>query len=84
MERPISNVQVVLDNLRFSEPLIQTTNKAGQYVFEDLIVGETYFVTVRSKSDVFTEPSKLITLNKSLSDLNFIDLPDLYGPYLNR
>jgi len=52
------------------------TSSFGYYRFDEVEVGQTYVVTVRSKRFQFSNPTQVITLMDVLTDLNFAALPD--------
>lgn len=54
------------------EPLYATTNQFGRYTFEDIPVGETYVLTVFPRRYRFDQTSKVISLNSSLADIDFV------------
>lgn len=47
------------------------TNSFGQYKFEDLTVGDTYVFQVSSRKYQFSNPTQVVSLSESVSDLNF-------------
>ena len=52
-----------------------TVNRWGQYQFNDIAPGQTYFVTVTAKGFAFTPPTRIVTPNFDLTELNFLALP---------
>jgi hypothetical protein len=70
--RGISNVTVELTNLLNGETRTVRTNNFGRYSFTDLETGQNYLLSVTAKRFTFTNSSRLITLNESLSDADFI------------
>jgi hypothetical protein len=47
------------------------TNTFGYYNFEEVPVGETYVLEIRSKRFYFPQPSQVITVNDNLDSVNF-------------
>ena len=70
----IRNVAVQLTDAATNEIRNARTNSFGYYSFEDLPVGETYFLTVKAKRFTFAEPTRVLNLTGNLSDINFIGL----------
>ncbi len=52
------------------------TNSFGYYRFDEVEVGQTYVVSVRSKRYQFSNPVQVITLMDELTDLIFTALPE--------
>jgi WD40 repeat protein len=52
------------------------TGSFGYYRFDDVEVGQTYIVSVRSKRFQFSNPTLVITLMDELTDLTFTALPE--------
>lgn len=73
--RGISNARVILSASALGEPRVALTNPFGYYTFGDLPAGQTYVVTVGSKSYTFAVPSRVITLNDSVDNADFIADP---------
>jgi hypothetical protein len=48
------------------------TNSFGNYRFAEVAVGETYILTVSSKKYFFAEPSRIVNVQDSLEDLDFV------------
>ena len=71
----ISNVRVVISGNNLPQPLVTRTSSFGYFGFDNLETGETYIVTVNSKRFVFTQPSRIVTLNDSIDDFDFISEP---------
>jgi len=67
----IRNVRVVLTRLNGSMRF-STTNFFGFYRFDDVMVGETYILTVFSKRFVFSNPTQIISVSEELNNLNFV------------
>lgn len=67
----IRNAVIMVTGGNLSEPIYAQTGTFGYYVIENLPVGNTYVVTVISKRFVFSNPTRIVTLDDNLSDLNF-------------
>lgn len=50
------------------------TSSFGYFRFAEVNAGETYFISVSSKRYTFAEPTRILTPNESISDLNFISI----------
>lgn len=72
--RGISMTRVKLADKSGNGPTV-LTNQFGYYRFDDLTVGQTYVLSVSSKSYQFENSSRIVTLNDSISDADFISLP---------
>lgn len=70
--RAIRNAKVVLTGNSLMEPRIVTTGSFGYYSLEDLLVGETYVLTVNSKRFTFQAPSRVVSLVDNVTDLDFV------------
>ena len=71
----IRNAIISLEGGNLPEPLRALTGPFGYYGFEDLTVGETYIVIVRSKRYTFTVPTRVIQVNDSVEGVDFIAEP---------
>ena len=74
--RGIRNVRLVLTNAETGE--ISTTNLSssfGYYRFDNILVGQTYILTVRAKRYTFDPDTRVITLLDELTDEDFDALP---------
>ena len=69
--RGIRNVAITLTTPS-GEIKTTLTNPFGYYRFQDLAVGETYILSVKSKRYSFSEPTRVISLNEDLTDADFI------------
>jgi len=54
--------------------LIARTGSFGYYRIDGLEAGNTYVITIQSKNYTFAEPSRVITVNDSLTDIDFTAL----------
>jgi hypothetical protein len=67
----LSNVVVTLSGGSLPQPVSRKTNGFGYYSFGDLPVGETYILTVSSKRHVFSQPTRVVSLQDEVSDADF-------------
>jgi hypothetical protein len=54
------------------EPIYATTNQFGYYRFEDIQVGQSYVLHASSGRYKFENPTRLINLDDSITDADFI------------
>ena len=52
-----------------------TTDKFGYYSFDEVTVGETYFIAVHDRRYRFAQPTQILSVNEALSEVNFAALP---------
>ena len=71
----IRNARVTVSGGDLAQPLTAVTGAFGNYRVEGLTAGETYVVTVASKSYVFEAPSRIVTLGDSVAGLDFTARP---------
>jgi hypothetical protein len=71
----IRNAVVSLSGGTLTQPVIVQTGPFGSYSFENLQVGQTYFLQVSAKRFRFSSPTRVITLQDNLEDMNFIANP---------
>ncbi|MGB7202253.1 MAG: carboxypeptidase regulatory-like domain-containing protein [Pyrinomonadaceae bacterium] len=71
----IRNARVTLTSST-GAPRTAITGSFGYYRFDDVEVGQTYIVSVRSKRFQFSNPTQVITLLDELTDLTFTALPE--------
>ncbi len=69
--RGVFNAALTLINSATGEVRTARTNPFGYYRFEDVSAGETYIVTVKSKTYSFSNASKVISISENVGDLNF-------------
>lgn len=67
----ISKTRISLTNSR-GETVFAATNNFGFYNFENVAAGESYVISVNHKKYVFTEPTRVLTVNDAVSNINFI------------
>lgn len=73
--RGIRNVLVTVSGGGLEQPRIARTGAFGYYSFDNLQAGETYVVTVSGKRYTFQVPSRIVTLNDQLADVDFTANP---------
>ena len=71
----IRNVIISLTNASGGEVRFVRSSSFGYYKFEEVTVGESYILTVRSKRFVFEPDTRIITLLDELTDADFTALP---------
>ncbi|MCD9187196.1 MAG: carboxypeptidase-like regulatory domain-containing protein [Pyrinomonadaceae bacterium] len=67
----LRNIAVILTGTPLTTPRIVKTNSFGNYVFEDVEVGQTYVISISSKKYGFGQPSRVISLQENVSDIVF-------------
>jgi hypothetical protein len=67
----IRNAIIMVTGGGLSEPRYAQTGTFGYYVFDNLPVGNTYVVTVISRRYIFSNPTRTVTLDDNVTDLNF-------------
>lgn len=67
----ISRAQVKISGGDLDSPVIAVTNPFGYFNFE-VSAGQTYIVTVNSKSYTFSNPTQVISVSDNVDDLSFI------------
>ena len=68
----ISKATIEISGGTLTNPVFVRTGTFGYYRYEGLNAGETYVVTIHSKRFQFANPSRVVTLFDSVSDLDFI------------
>lgn len=66
----LSRVQVKISGGELSQPIFAVTNPFGYFNFE-VPAGQTYAVTVSSKSHNFSNPTQIISVNDNVTDITF-------------
>ena len=69
--RAIYGTTVTIVGGNLTQPLSVKTNAFGYYKFDNLAVGETYVVSVKSKKYTFETYSRIVILQEDLSEFNF-------------
>jgi hypothetical protein len=67
----IRNATVMLSGGNLTQPVQVQTGTFGYYRFSNLVVGQTYVITVISKRYTFPNPSRVINLVDNVTDENF-------------
>ena len=67
----IRNVSVVMSGGSLTSPRTALTTSLGYFTFDDIEVGQTYVISVVSKRYGFAQPSRLIMVTDSITDLIF-------------
>jgi subtilisin-like proprotein convertase family protein len=71
--RGIGNAMLVLTGGNLPQHRIYRTNPLGYYMFDDLPTGQTYVLSIGgSKSYTFANPTRVITLQDSITDMDFV------------
>jgi hypothetical protein len=73
--RGITNAVVTVTGNSLSQPISVVTGRYGRYTIPNLTAGSTYVVTVASRRFEFSMPSRVVTLNDNLADLDFVGNP---------
>jgi hypothetical protein len=68
--RGIGNVRVTMAD-QAGQVRFALTSPFGYYQFTDVSTGESYTVSVSSKGHTFGEPTRVVTLNDAVDDMNF-------------
>lgn len=71
----IRNATVTISGNRLNAPITVQTGAFGAYHFDGLEAGETYIVQVGAKRFRFSAPSRVIALQDSLTDIDFVANP---------
>ena len=67
----VKNVSVTISGGNLPAPITTRTGSFGYYNFENLSVGETYFITVSAKRFTFSPNARVVTPNRDVADLDF-------------
>lgn len=77
----VKQAVIMLSGGSLDEPVYATTNQFGYYNFEDIPVGQSYVLQITSGRYIFQNPSRVINLDESIRDEDFIlDEPDVGKP----
>lgn len=71
----IRSVSITLTNLSTAEVRSGLSSAFGYYRFDEILVGQTYILTVNSKRFSFNPNTRVITLLDELTDEDFTALP---------
>lgn len=67
----LRNIPIVLTGAPLTSPRVVKTNSFGNFVFDDVEVGQTYVISISSKKYGFGQPSRTISLQENVSDIVF-------------
>jgi CSLREA domain-containing protein len=73
--RGIANVVITVQGDSLTQPMTTRTNAFGYYTFEGLATGRSYVVTANARNFAFSQPSVVISLRDTLTDINFTAQP---------
>lgn len=68
----IRNAAVILTGGTLTQPRIVKTGAFGRFEFENLQIGQTYILTVESKRYIFDTTTRVINLDSSITDIDFV------------
>ena len=71
----ISGAVIRLSGGALTEPMTAITSPLGYFSFENVPAGATYIIEISSKRYEFAEPTRTITVEDSISDLEFVASP---------
>ena len=74
--RGVQNAIMTITGGGLTSPRSARTGSFGYFSIDDLLVGETYVVTVNSKRYAFQTPSRIISLTDSVTDADFVADPE--------
>lgn len=67
----LRNIKVTLSGGNLLTPRTTRTSSMGYFTFDDVLVGETYFISVENRKYRFQQPVQVISLMDSISDIIF-------------
>jgi hypothetical protein len=67
----LRNITVTLSGGNLSAPRIARTSSFGYFTFDEILVGETYFISVENKKYSFQQPTQVVALMDNISDITF-------------
>ena len=70
--RGVKHAVVMLTGGGLEETIYATTNQFGYYQFQDIGVGQSYILQITSRRHRFQSPTRVINLEDSLTDEDFI------------
>lgn len=70
--RGIGNAVLVLSGGTLTEPRYYRTNPFGYYSFENIQTGQTYVLSIESKGYTFANPTRVITLQDDMTEVDFV------------
>jgi hypothetical protein len=65
----------VLEGVGLNEPRLALTSAFGYYRFDGISIG-TYMLTIGSKRRVFATSTRMVILNDSIFDVDFVAEPE--------
>lgn len=68
----IRNATVIISGGALSQPIYAQTGQFGRFSIDDLPTGQTYVVTVVTKRFVLDQPTRIVSLENSVTDLDFV------------
>lgn len=71
----IKNAAVILTGGTLTQPMIVKTGSFGRFSFENLQTGQSYIVTVDSKRYIFDTTTRVVNLDSSITDIDFVSTP---------
>lgn len=72
--RGLGKAVITVSGGTLAAPVVLRTNPFGYYEAEGLEVGQTYTVTIEAKGMTFAKPTRIISLQDSITDADFVTL----------
>lgn len=73
--RGINGAVITVSGGELSVPRMVRTGSFGYFTIEDLLVGQTYVVSINSKRFIFSVPSRAVTLADNVEGIDFVADP---------
>ncbi|CAN5735178.1 hypothetical protein BH24ACI3_BH24ACI3_05370 [soil metagenome] len=73
--KSISGARVTVEGGNLQSSMSAMTNPFGYFRLEGLSSGETYIVTIGSKRYAFAEPTRVVSPQDNITDLDFVAMP---------
>lgn len=73
--RGIGGARITVSGQGLSDPIVVMTNPFGYFKIAAVSSGQTYIMSVSSKQAAFSVPSKVITVNDDVTELEFVADP---------
>jgi len=67
----IRNVRVTINGNSLTSPRTALTSSMGYFTFDDIETGQTYVISIASKRYGFAQPSQIISVTDSVTELVF-------------
>lgn len=67
----LRNITVILSGGNLLTPRTTLTSSLGYFTLDDVLVGETYFISVKNRKYSFQQPVQVVSLMDSISDIIF-------------